>query len=332
MKTLLRTLTEISAPSGHEDEIRAAVQKMIQPHADEIRVDALGNLIARKGRVAKGGKHIMLAAHLDEIGLIVSHVEARGFARFSALGGFSAHRLIGSRVRFLNGAHGVIGLEKPTEERERRPAIDKYYIDTGAASDKDSPVKVGDVAVFDTNFLDLGGRIVSKALDDRVGVALLVETMRTLKSSPHEIYFVFTVQEEVGARGAGPAAYGLDPEIGLSLDTTHAYDTPSASVRNPIALGKGPAIKVKDTSMMSDPRLVDALTRLATKNKLPHQLEVLEGGSTDARAIQVARSGARVGGVLVPVRNIHSPSEMADLSDMKYVVRLLSAFLRSTDF
>jgi putative aminopeptidase FrvX len=331
MKTLLRTLTQIPAPSGREDVLRAAVQKLIQPHADEIRVDALGNLIARKGKKAKNGRRIMLAAHLDEIGLMVSHVDADGFARFSVLGGLSPHRRVGTRVKFLNGASGVIGLEKPSELKDRAPGIEKYFIDTGASSPKDSPVKIGDVAVFDTDLLDLGNRVISKALDDRIGVALLIESLRNLKSSPHEIYFVFTAQEEVGVRGAGPAAYGLDPEIGLSVDTTPASDTPGASLRNPIALGKGPAIKIKDPSMVSDPRLVDVLTRLAQKSRLPLQMEVLEGGSTDARAIQIARSGARAAGLSVPTRNIHSPSEMADWGDIHSAGRLLAALLRSTE-
>jgi putative aminopeptidase FrvX len=331
MKTLLHTLTQIPAPSGREDELRAAVQKMIQPFADEIRVDALGNLIARKGKAAKNGKRIMLAAHLDEVGFIVSHVDADGFARFSVLGVPHQHRRIGARLKFLNGAQGVIGLEKASELKDRAPGVDKFFIDTGATSPKDSPVKVGDVAVFEADFHDLGGRVVSKALDNRVGVALLIESLTSLKSSPNEIYFVFTAQEEVGVRGAGPAAYGLDPEIGISVDVTPASDTPGASLRNPIALGKGPAIKIKDNLMVSDPRLVDGITRLAQKSRIPLQMEVLEGGSTDARAIQIARSGARVAGLSIPTRNIHSPSEMADWGDIQYAGRLLAALYRSTD-
>ena len=331
MKTLLRTLTQIPAPSGREDELRAVVQKLIQPYADEVRVDALGNLIARKGKIAKNGKRLMLAAHLDEVGLIVSHVDAAGFARFSVFGVLHQNRRVGARVKFLNGAQGVIGLEKNSDQKDRAPSLDKYFIDTGATSPKDSPVKIGDVAVFDAEFQDLGQRVLSKALDNRVGVALLIESLRNLKSGPHEIYFVFTAQEEVGVRGAGPAAYGLDPEIGLSVDVTPASDTPAASLRNPIALGKGPALKIKDSLMVSDPRLVDALTRLAQKNRLPLQMEVLEGGSTDARAIQISRSGARVAGLSIPVRYGHSPSEMADWGDIHNAGRLLAALLRSTD-
>jgi endoglucanase len=328
MKQLLQTLTQIPAPSGREDELRAAIQKMIQPYADEIRVDALGNLIARKGRKAKDGKRIMLAAHLDEIGIIVSHVDANGFARFSTLGGFRPHRRVGTRVKFLDGAVGVIGLEREAEEKDRTPSLDRYFIDTGVTSAKDSPVKVGDAAVYDSTFLDLGDRVVSKCLDDRVGVALLIESLRSLKSGKNEVWYVFTVQEEVGARGAGPAAYGIDPEIGLAVDVTIANDTPNTRERNPISLGGGPAIKVKDSGVIADPRFVEVLTRLAEKNRIPHQFEVIESIGTDARAMQITGLGAQAGGIAIPLRNLHSPSEMIDMSDVKNAGRLLAAFLR----
>ncbi|MBV6396527.1 MAG: putative aminopeptidase YsdC [Anaerolineales bacterium] len=331
MKPLLKTLTEIASPSGHEDAIREAVLKLVKPHADEIRVDALGNVIVRKGRAAKNGKRVMLAAHLDEIGLIVSHVDANGFARFSTLGGFYPMRKVNTRVQFLNGARGVIGLEQPAHLEDRAPAMDKFFVDTGATSAKDSPVKVGDAAVFDAGFSDLGTRLVSKSFDDRVGVAILIEALHALKSSPHEVYFVFTVQEEVGVRGAGPAAYGIEPEIGLAVDVTWANDQPQAGERNPIKLGGGPAIKVKDSLMLSDPFLVEGLTRIAEKNRIPVQREVLEGGSTDARAIQLAGLGARAGGICIPLRNIHSPSEMLDMNDVNNTLKLLSAFLRSAE-
>lgn len=331
MKPLLKTLTEIDSPSGHEDAIREAVLKLVKPHADEVRVDALGNLIARKGRATKTGKRVMLAAHLDEIGLVVSHVDANGFARFGALGGFQPMRKVNSRVRFLNGVRGVIGLEQPAHLNDRQPAMEKFFVDTGATSAKDAQVKVGDVAVFDTDFQEVGNRLVSKAFDDRVGVALLIETLSTLKSSPHEIYFVFTAQEEVGARGAGPAAYGLEPEIGLAIDVASANDQPQGGERNPIRLGAGPAIKVKDSQMVADPTIVEGMTRLAERNRIPVQREVAEGSSTDARAIQIAGMGARAGGLSIPLRNIHSPSEMLDMNDVNHALKLLTAFLRTAE-
>ncbi len=331
MKPLLKTLTEIVSPSGHENAIREVVQNLVKPHADEVRVDALGNLIVRKGKAAKNGKRIMLAAHLDEIGLMVSHVDANGFARFTALGGFQPARRVGTRVQFLNGVRGVIGLEHPSHQNERMPAMEKFFVDTGATSAKDVPVKVGDVAVFDSGFAEMGSRLVSKAFDDRVGVAILIETLRTLKSSPHEVYFVFTVQEEVGVRGAGPAAYGLEPEIGLAIDVTTAHDQPQGPDRNLIRLGAGPAVKVKDSLMVADPSLVEGLTRLAGKNRIPLQREVAEGISTDARAIQITGMGARASGICIPLRNLHSPSEMLDIRDVENSIKLLNVFLRAAD-
>jgi len=331
MKTLLRTLTQIPAPSGYEGALRAAVHKMIQPYADEIRTDALGNLIARKGKQGRNGKRIMLAAHLDEVGLIVAHVDAKGFARFSALGGFSPQRLVGVRVKFLNETRGVIGLEREAGQKERAPGMDKYFIDTGATSPKDSPVRVGDAAVLDSDSIDLGDRLVSRCLDDRVGVALLVESLRSHKTGANEVHYVFTIQEELGGRGAGPAAFGLEPEIGLAVDTTPATDGPNERERNLIQLGGGPAIKVKDTGMIADPRLVTSLKSIAGKNRIPYQLELTESIGTDARPMQMTGAGARAGGIAIPLRNLHSPSEMIDLRDVEWAGRLLALVLRSTD-
>lgn len=329
MKQLLKNLTQIPAPSGRENEIRETVKKLIQPYADEIRVDALGNLIARKGKAAKNGKRIMLAAHMDEIGVIVSHVDVNGFARFSALGGFAPHRRVETRVKFLNGAVGVIGLEREAEQKDRAPGLDRYFVDTGATSDKDCPVKVGDAAVFDAEFQDLGGRVVARALDDRVGVALLIESLARLKSGKNEVWYVFTVQEEMGARGAGPASFGIDPEIGLAVDVTLANDAPNTRERNPISLGGGPAIKVKDAGVIAEPRIVQMMTRLAEKSRIPHQFEVMENGGTDARMMQITGLGAQAGGIAIPIRNLHSPSEMVDLEDVRNAGRLLDSFLRA---
>ncbi len=329
MKALLKSLTEVFGPSGYEKSVREMVAKEVEPFADEVRVDALGSLIVRKGRVSKNGRRVMLAAHLDEIGLMVSHVDENGFVRFSNIGYLFATQVIGSRVRFLNGVSGVIGIENQFEERPSKPSPDKFFIDVGAVSRDDCPVKVGDVAAFERSFLDLGGRLVAKSMDNRVGVLMAVEALRRLGSGPNEVTAVFTVQEEVGSRGAGPAAFGLDPEIGLALDVTPAADTPKSTARNRVMLGKGPAIKVKDSGMIADPRLVDWMRRTAEKARIPYQLEVLEGGSTDARAIQLTRSGALAGALSVPVRYVHSPSEMIDFGDLQNSIKLLVALLRS---
>lgn len=324
MKKLLQQLTETFAPSGYEDAIRKIVRAEIEPLADEVRVDALGNLIARKGR---GGKKIMIAAHMDEIGLIVNHVDERGFVRFTSIGGVFGKYLLSGRVRFLNGTQGLIGYDRH-EKISEIPSADKMFIDVGATSAKDCPVRVGDVAAFDRPFQDLGQRVIAKSLDDRAGVLVVIETLRALKTTPHEVYFVFTTQEEVGTRGAGTAAYGLNPDIGIAVDVTPSGDTPDA-FKLEVALGKGAAIKISDAGMLADPRLVHWMIGVAEKNRIAYQREVLTFGSTDARAIQASRSGVISGALSVPVRYVHSPSEMVDMGDIQNSVKLLTALLKS---
>jgi tetrahedral aminopeptidase len=324
MKLLIEKLTGMFSPSGYEDPIRNAIRKEIKGLADETHIDALGNLIARKG---KGGRRVMIAAHMDEIGLMVSHVDDRGFVRFTNLGGVQARNLAGGRVRFINGTQGVIGLE-PMEHAGDVPPLDKMFIDVGATRKADCPVKTGDVAAFDRPFLDLGNRLVAKSMDDRIGCAVAIEALRALKSTPNEVYFVFTTQEEVGTRGAQTSAYGIDPELGFSIDVTAWGDTPGQKDFE-VALGKGPAIKIRDGGMLSDPRIVDWMIHTAEKAKLPYQREVLLGGTTDARAMQLVRSGIPVGCVSIPCRYVHTPSEMVDYADVQNAVKLIVALLRA---
>lgn len=269
----------------------------------------------------------MIAAHMDEIGLIATHIDENGFVRFTTVGIPYARYLLGGRVRFVNGVQGVIGSERLNKVNEIPPA-DKMFIDVGASEKKDCPIKVGDVAAFERPFVEMGKRLVAKSLDDRAGVAVAIETMRRLENSPNEVHFVFTVQEEVGVRGANVSAYGVDPEVGIALDVTPAGDTPNP-IRREIALGKGPAIKVKDHLMLSDPKVVEWMERTAKKAKIPTQREVLTGGSTDARAIQLTRSGVPTGGLVIPCRYVHSPSEMIDYDDVENAVKLLTAMLNA---
>ncbi|HSL30232.1 MAG TPA: M42 family metallopeptidase [Anaerolineales bacterium] len=329
MKQLLKTLTETFGPSGYEESVRAIVRAEVESLADEIRVDVLGNLIVRKrpARDSKNARKIMVAAHMDEIGVIVSHVDENGFVRFSPIGGVFRRYVVGGRVRFLNGVPGVIGYDR-LDNLNELPTLDKVYIDVGATSRKDCPVKVGDVAAFDHRYTEFGSRLVAKSMDDRVGVLIAIETLRALKSSPHDVYFVFTTQEEVGTRGAATSAYGVDPDVGIALDVTPSGDTPNA-VKMEMALGKGPCIKIQEAGMIADPRVVQWMIRAAEKNKIPYQREVLLFGGTDARAIQVARAGVPAGCISVPIRYVHSPSEMVDYADVQNSIKLLSAVLRT---
>ncbi len=327
MKQLLQKLTETFSPSGYEAAIREVIRAEVEPLTDEIRVDALGNLIVKKNpaKGAKNPKKIMVAAHTDEIGLIASHIDENGFIRFTTIGGVYPQMLMGARVRFYSGLPGIIytePLDKPTDT----PSIEKMFIDVGAASRKDCSIKVGEVAAFERPFLDLGDRLVAKSMDDRIGCLVAIEALRALKSTPHEVYFVFTTQEEVGTRGAETSAFGIDPDLGFSLDVTGWGDTPGRKHFD-IALGKGPAIKIKDGGMLSDPRIIQWMVSTAEKNKIPYQREVLLGGTTDARAMQLVRAGVPVGCISIPCRYVHSPSEMVDTNDVQNAIELTAALL-----
>lgn len=329
MKKLLKQLTEAFGPSGYEDNIRKLVMAEVKPLADEIKVDALGNLIARKkpGKVTKDTKKIMIAAHMDEIGIMVSHIDDHGFVRFTSIGGVFGKYVLGGRVRFLNGVQGVIGYDRFDKPHET-PTLDKVYIDVGATSKKDCPVKVGDVAAFDRPFVEMGNRFVAKSMDDRVGVLVAIETLRALKSTPHDVYFVFTTQEEVGTRGAGTSAFGVDPDVGIAIDVTASADTPNA-MKMEMVLGKGPCVKIKDSGALSDPRVVQWMISTAEKNKIPYQREVLLFGGTDAHAMQMTRAGVPAGCLSIPTRYVHSPSEMVDLIDVQNSVKLMTAILKT---
>ena len=329
MKSLIEKLISTPGPSGYEAQIRDLVRSEIEAFADEITVDALGNLIVRKAAsTASGGKRIMIAGHMDEIGVIATHIDDAGFVRFSNLGGVFPRYVPGGRVRFLDGTLGVIGTEWSIDAY-KVPPLDKMFIDVGAANKKECPIRVGDVAVFERPFSAFGNRLVSKAMDDRIAVAVMIETLQNLKKSSHDLYFVFTVQEEVGVRGATTAAFGINPDLGLAVDVTLSGDTPKG-VRMDVTLGKGPAIKVKDSGMLADPRVVKWMEEIAKKEKIPYQFEVLERGGTDARAIQLTRAGVPAGCLSIPCRYVHSPSEMVDLGDVENAVKLLVALLSNS--
>ncbi len=323
MKELIQKLVEAYGPSGNEDQVREIVRSEIEGYADELTVSTMGGLHAIKN--PGGGPKVMLAAHMDEIGLIISHVDANGFARFHGIGGLNVRTLVGHRVRFSPDIIGIIGIEDP-RKRALRTSLDRLFIDFGADSKEDCPVGIGDSGAFERPFVDLGDRMVAKSMDDRIGVAVLIETMRQLKKTPNEVQFAFTVQEEVGLRGAVTSAFGLDPEVGIAVDITRTGDTPKG-LKIAIELGKGPAIKIRDSRMLSDPRLVELMVQRAQARRIPYQLEVLEGGTTDAAAIQLSRSGVPAGCISIPCRYIHTPSEMVDTRDVENAISLLLAIL-----
>ncbi|MXY93514.1 MAG: M42 family metallopeptidase [Caldilineaceae bacterium SB0664_bin_27] len=323
MRALIEELCGVFGPSGQEERVREAIINQLDGLVDEIRTDRLGNLIAVKRPTAGEvtSRRIMLASHMDEIGIMVTHVDAQGFCRFTTIGGVVTNSLIGSRVHFANGVEGAFGLEGSPIARDR-PTPQKLFLDVGADSREDARVQVGDSAVFRSSFGAVGDRLFSPNLDDRIGCAVLIQTLRELESSPHEILAVFTAQEEVGARGATTAGYGLEPEVILAIDVTATGDFPKATPMD-VALGKGPAIKVMDRRMISHPKVRGWLESTAQEHDIPYQLEVLEFGSTDASAVQVSRSGVPAGAISIPCRYVHTPSQVADYNDACGAVRLL---------
>jgi putative aminopeptidase FrvX len=325
LKELIRKLVEGFGPAGFEDEVRAIIRREVTGLADELRVGKLGDLIAIK-RGSGGGQKIMLVAHMDEIGLMVTHVDKRGYARVAPLGGVFPLYSVGARVRFADGRLGVLEVDR-REDAGKAPALDQLYIDVGATSKDDCPVKVGDVAIFHQGLENVGERLIAKSMDDRIGCAILVETLRRLKQTPHEAYFVFSVQEETTSVGARTAAYSIDPDMAIAVDVTGTGDTPKA-LPMAVEVGKGPAIKVRDAGMIADPRVKNWMVQRAEAAKIPYQLEIFRLGTTDAQVVQAVREGVPSGGVLIPARYVHSQAEMVDLGDVEHAVRLLVELLK----
>lgn len=316
---LLEKLTQSFGPSGRESEITNAVLNEVRPLADEVYTDSLGSIVAH---IKGNGKKIMLAAHMDEIGIAVTFIDDKGFLRFSNIGGIYVKRLLSRRVRFANGTVGVIDTESDNKELK----MSKMYIDIGASTRKEAEklVSVGDMAVFEGGYTAENGVIISKALDNRAGCYVLIEALKNVKSH-NDLYFCFTSQEEVGLRGARAAAYSINPDYALAVDVTDTGDTPGAEPMA-VKLGGGAAVKVMDRSIICDSDVRTALIELAKENNIAYQLEVMTDGGTDAGAIHISRNGVKCGGVSIPTRYIHSPSEMVSEKDLQSAAELVKAF------
>lgn len=324
MKELLKNLTSITGPSSRENEVSDFIEKYLKGKKNGLtfQKDALGNLIVRK----KGaGKKIMLAAHMDEIGFMVKHIDKNGFLRFSVIGGIFPVNIIDNRVKFLSGIEGVIGYEEKNFDWKTIPQLKNMYIDIGAKSAEDARkmVKIGDVAVFGHMFSDMGDRVSVKALDDRIGCLILMKVAEQKLKTENDLYFVFTSQEEVGVRGATVSSFSIDPDFAIAVDVTGTGDTPESHIME-VSVGKGAAIKVKDGGMLVRKSVYDFMAETAEKNKIKYQMEILQGGTTDAYAIQTAKSGVLAGAISVPTRYIHSQSELCDMNDVEACIRLIT--------
>jgi len=330
MKDLIKKLVETYGPSGHEQQVRALIEGLAREAADDIRVDPTGNLIALKrgsgGPSENKRTRIMVAAHMDEIGLVVTYVDKKGFLRVGSVGGVFLPTLVGSRVQFANGTVGIVNREKWLTNTQSLPKWEEIFVDVGVTKPEDAPVGVGDAAAFVQPFADMGGRVAAKAMDDRIGCAIALQALRTMDESPNDVYFVFTVQEEVGTRGAVVSAFGIEPDVGIAVDVTDTGDTPESEFMA-VELGKGPAIKVMDSGMLTHPGVKDWMVRTAERAGISYQLEVLLAGSTDARAIQASRAGVPSGCISIPTRYVHTPSELVDMGDVEGSLALLRELL-----
>lgn len=321
----LKKLVGIYGPSGNEDLIRDYIKDEIEAYVDEIIVDNMGNLIARK----KGkGKKVMIAAHMDQIGLMVTHIDDKGFLRFTNIGGISPATSLSQRVIFENGTVGVISME-PMEDISKLK-LSNLYIDIGVNSKKEAEelVNIGDICIYKSELEENRNNVFGPYLDDRVGCYIAIEVLKIIENPKHDLYFIFTVQEEVGLRGAKTAAYRINPDIGIALDVTGSGDTPKAK---PFAVGlnKGTAIKVKDNSILTHPKLRELMVAVAEENNIPYQLEILEFGGTDAGAIHLTKEGVITGAISVPTRYIHSTTEMASKHDIINSIKLLVKVLEN---
>ena len=320
---LIKTLNDAHSPSGDEGGVREVIAHLAAPFADEVTTDTLGNLIVRK----KGnGPKVMFAAHMDSIGFIVTHIEKEGFLRVGRLGGISPKEAAYTPVRFKNGVRGVVVPEEKADFGKLK--LDECYLDIGA-KDMDAAkkmVQVGDTAVYDSPCFINGGKVVSPYLDNRISCAILLQALEEIRESTNDLYFVFTVQEEVGIRGGRTAAWGVDPDYGIAVDVTDVDDTPGSEKSGTVQLGKGAAIKVMDSSVICHPEVVSKLDTLARDQRIPAQKDILRAGGTDAGAIHITRMGVRTGGISIPCRYIHTPVEMVDLEDAENCVKLAAAF------
>ena len=340
---LLARICEVPGAPGFEKRIRDLVLKEIKGLADSVRVDSMGNVIAlKKGRSAK--KSVMAAAHMDEIGFIVTHIDDKGFLRFNPLGGFDPKTLSSQRV-IVHGRKDVIGVmgSKPIhimtpEERAKPPKLTDYFVDLGLPKkDVEKLVAVGDPITRERGLIEMGKCVNVKSLVNRASVFLLIETLRALKTSrrkpAYDFHAVFTVQEEVGLRGANASALEIQPDFGFGLDTTIAFDTPGArSEQMCTRLGEGAGIKIMDSSVICDTRMVAYMKATAAKAKIKWQPEILAGGGTDTAGLQrMTPGGSIAGAVSIPTRHIHQVIEMAHKDDIAAAIKLLAACVCGLD-
>ena len=335
---LLKRLCETPGVPGREEPIRALVKDEMRSLVDEMSVDAMGSVIGVK-KGSGGGPKVLIAAHLDEIGFLVKHIDDKGFLRLQALGGFDARVLVAQRV-YVHGFAGerLLGAfqpaAKPTHllteaERNQPPKLDDLFVDVGLSADEvKAKVEIGDPVTLARTCEMVGGNVTSKTLDNRVSVFVMLEALRALGEHTADIYAVATTQEEVGLRGAATAAFHLQPDVGIAVDVTLAGDYPGNPAQDQITqLGNGTAIKIMDGSLICHPKLVRHFRDVAEKHEIKHQLEILPRGGTDAGAVQRSRGGVPAFTLSIPCRYVHTVNETASVADIEATITLLARYL-----
>lgn len=322
---LLKKLTLCVSPSGRENAVRDIIQAELKDVCDEIYTDTLGNLICHK----KGnGKKLMLAAHMDEIGFMVTYIDDKGFLRFSTIGGVAKYNTVNSSIEFKNGIKGKISYEN--KENPTSVNFDKMYMDIGASdkNEANSFVQIGDMAVYSGNFELIGRKIMAKSLDDRSGCWALIRAMQNFGSSQNDIYAVFTAQEEVGLRGAKTSANLINPHMAVAIDVSNVGDTPESIELN-LELGQGPAVKLKDASFIIHESVKEFLLYCAKESNIPYQIEAANVGGTDAGAIHLSGGGIASGTISIPTRYIHSANEVIDKTDLENTAKLIQKVIET---
>jgi endoglucanase len=338
---LLKEICEIAGAPGFEKRVRDFVIDQVTPLVDEVKVDNLGNVIAIKRGVRNpDGKRVMIAAHMDEIGFIVTHIDENGFLRFHTLGGFDPKTLTAQRV-FVHGKKDLVGVmgSKPihvmsAEERTKLPKTTDFFIDLGMSkTEVEKWITIGDPVTRDRELIEMGDCVNCKSIDNRVAVFILIETLKQLENPAYDVYATFTVQEEVGLRGANVAAHSINPDFGIALDTTIAFDVPGAQPHEKVTeLGKGTAIKIMDAMTICDYRMVEFMKQTATKAEITWQPEILTAGGTDTAGVQrMGKQGAIAGAISIPTRHLHQVIEMAHKQDIEDSIALLKACLEQID-
>lgn len=315
----LEKITSIYGPSGQEQDVASYIMEEIKDYVDEITVDKLGNVIARK----KGdGPKLMVAGHMDQIGLMVTDVDDKGFVRLTNIGGINPFVTHGERVVFKDGTKGIVYKEEAVEAGKMK--LDKLFVDIGAKDKEEAnkKVNIGDICVYESNFLESEHTVSVGALDDRIGCFIMIEALKELKKVDNDCYYVFTVQEEVGIRGGKTSAFKVDPDVGLAIDITSCGDMPG-SKRFKISLHDGVAIKVRDNSLLSHPKVNEVLVTTCQEEDIKYQMEVLEFGGTDAGGISLTREGVPASCLSIPTRYAHSAHETVSKDDVNAAIKLL---------